>query len=140
MSGFPCDLCSRSYRIKSALILHINQVHLKLKEFSCNQYVMNFHKKVHLSSHIRNKHRNCSPYQCEICKKEYSTKSNLNKHIKTIHERSQFKIKGQQLKKKQEKVIRCVICSQDFRKKLYSNHISNDHQELKCFVRLESLK
>ena len=83
-----CEICGKkfknSYFYSKHMKLHIPNVHVKVKIYSCKhcgkyfsaQNQLESHQKIHLGKR----------YKCPKCKRDFSEKSEVKQHIWTIHE------------------------------------------------------
>ena len=106
---FLCDMCPKSYNLKSKLRQHIQNTHLKNKLYVCDvcgfesayKFALKDHKKIHepklkcptcdkLVNNVKLHQRNAHPdknklYVCDVCGYTSAPKSAIKRHIK-IHE------------------------------------------------------
>ncbi|XP_068625795.1 zinc finger protein 420-like isoform X6 [Battus philenor] len=82
-SQFACELCSKVFTTKSALVQHTSRVHLKEKSVGCEICGFKVFSKELLKRHMV-KHDDTRPYQCEYCKKSFQRKKTLEYH-RRIH-------------------------------------------------------
>jgi DNA-directed RNA polymerase subunit RPC12/RpoP len=83
--GIKCDMCERKFHLKSNLMLHMRQVHLKERSYECSVCNMGFFIKRHMVGHYLATHTNERKYKCEICGKAYATQNSRGKHMKKNH-------------------------------------------------------
>lgn len=79
---FFCDVCGQSFRMKSYLFNHMNNVHIRSK-YSCNYCSRGFYKKQEMLDHVRQYHTMETPFQCDFegCGKSFSRKKNHLIHM-----------------------------------------------------------
>ncbi|XP_075978198.1 uncharacterized protein LOC142977944 [Anticarsia gemmatalis] len=82
---FICDHCSRSFKIKAALVSHMD-THKPMRKHGCNECTRRFAQKSALMLHVNRVHRNLPPpCACQICPKRYPRMSLLKAHMKRAH-------------------------------------------------------
>ncbi len=68
-----------------ALKVHKDQVHRKIKKFSCEICGKLYETRSRLNIHINSFHKGLREVECEICNGRYTTKLALKGHIKRQH-------------------------------------------------------
>ena len=86
---FTCsyDNCSKAYRSKENLMLHIQNVHMKQKPYKCSYCSMQFSHRNGRIYHERKVHTLEFPYKCqyEECGHVFPCKSAMMAHIRSAH-------------------------------------------------------
>ncbi|CAH0756772.1 unnamed protein product [Diatraea saccharalis] len=95
---FKCPDCGKSFHIMSKMKVHLKEVHIKEKNFSCTVCEQKFFSKTHVQKHMI-KHFGERVYQCSVCMKSYGRKQTLRDHMR-IHNN--------------EKRFVCAVCSESF--------------------------
>ncbi|KPJ01310.1 Zinc finger protein 425 [Papilio xuthus] len=109
-----CPICNKSFQIKSKMQVHIKEVHVREKNFSCTMCEQKFFSKSHVQKHMI-KHIGNRIYQCETCKKSYARKQTLRDHMR-IHNN--------------DKRYVCEFCKQAFvQKNTLKLHLRVHHPE-----------
>ncbi|CAB3261189.1 unnamed protein product [Arctia plantaginis] len=82
---FICDDCNRSFKIKAALVSHMD-THKPMRKHGCTECNRRFAQKSALRLHVNRVHRNLPPpCACRICPKRYPRMSLLKSHMKREH-------------------------------------------------------
>nr|XP_049694198.1 zinc finger protein 33A [Helicoverpa armigera] len=82
---FTCDHCGRSFKIKAALVAHMD-THKPYRKHGCEECNRRFAQKSALMLHVNKVHRNLPPpCACQICPKRYPRMSLLKAHMKRAH-------------------------------------------------------
>ena len=116
----PYHECKKECHSPSALKIHVDTVHLKLKPHKCEECGEAFGQKGNLTIHMNtiHNHLKLKPHKCEECGQSFSQKGNLTKHINTVH-----------LKLKPHK---CEECGAAFGEKAnLTKHMNTVHLKLK---------
>ena len=81
-----CDICSKRFRIKSLLKNHVDFVHLKIRNFKCDQCDTACPTKGKLEVHKKSIHERILIH-CDFpgCTKSFNYRGNLNAHKYKIH-------------------------------------------------------
>ena len=111
---FPycCKLCLQSFKSSSSLHRHNRNVHLKKKDFECNQCHKLFFQKSNLSKHM-DSHFGVRKFKCDICQKSFIQRIHLNNHLVTHSEKKSFQ---------------CGTCNKMFVKQFcLDRHMKNIH-------------
>lgn len=66
---------------------HVNDVHLKIKPFNCNQCESSFGRNSALKHHVSAVHEKIKPFNCNLCSYKCSTTKNLKTHALAVHEK-----------------------------------------------------
>lgn len=98
MQEYNCPVCGKSFQIMSRMKVHLKQVHIKERNFSCSMCDQKFFSKTQVKKHMI-KHVGERIHQCEICMKSYARKQTLRDHMR-IHSK--------------DKKFSCSMCSQEF--------------------------
>ena len=128
MKRYPklfCNDCGGSFLFKSQLQSHLNEVHLKLRPYECDQCQKTFSRKYNLNLHIETQ-SNCNnlkkKYKCNECDASFEKTKYLKAHVNRIH-----------LKIKPLKFI-CHECEAPFEvKKCLEHHTNKVHLNLKPY-------
>lgn len=80
---FHCDLCKSSFKRAEHLRIHINGVHLKIREYKCEYCPKTFTQSGDRNQHMLT-HSSEKLFSCGICKKEFRLLKVLKAHNK-IH-------------------------------------------------------
>ena len=83
---YKCDGCTRSFKTRGRLNMHIRNYHSSRKRFGCKVCLKRFRTKKYLDAHMLT-HTGERPHLCETCGKAFSLKHNLKVHMK-IHAKS----------------------------------------------------
>lgn len=98
MQEYNCPVCGKNFQIMSRMKVHLKQVHIREKNFSCSICDQKFFSKTHVKKHMI-KHVGDRIHQCEICMKSYARKQTLRDHMR-IHNK--------------DKKYSCSLCNQEF--------------------------
>ena len=85
-----CHLCSKIFKKPSALKVHIDSIHYKIRDHtcdSCGKAFINSHK---LRYHIERDHENIKNFLCDMCDKQFYFNADLTKHKKSVHGEKKF--------------------------------------------------
>lgn len=85
VEGIKCDLCEKKFNLKSNLVLHMRNIHLKERPYECSVCNMGFFIKRHMLGHYLATHTNERKFKCEVCGKAYATQNSKRKHMKKNH-------------------------------------------------------
>ncbi len=81
---YKCSVCSKDFKRKDKLKIHMISVHEGVKPFQCEICPKSFVTKSKLSEHSR-RHAGERRFSCLICNKRYSGSSDLRKHLAKTH-------------------------------------------------------
>lgn len=81
-SRLKCEMCDKTFVIKSTLLLHFRRTHLKERPFQCDICYMGFFCKTRLTEHLV-VHTGEKQFSCEMCGQAFARKKNLRLHLKT---------------------------------------------------------
>uniref|UniRef100_A0A2H1VCI6 SFRICE_008916 n=1 Tax=Spodoptera frugiperda TaxID=7108 RepID=A0A2H1VCI6_SPOFR len=119
---FPCPVCGKIFHIQSKMQVHLKEVHIREKNYSCSICEQKFFSKSHVRNHMI-KHFGDRVYQCEVCQKSYARQRTLKEHMR-IHSSN--------------KKIVCSICSKNFAHNCSLKlHMKMQHTEV---VEVKSIK
>ena len=87
-SKFLCKECGSLFQNAFNLKKHVDNVHFKIKAYSCDQCEYKNAKKNNVTRHIASVHKKEKPYECSICQSKFKRLDNLVKHVKKYHKDS----------------------------------------------------
>lgn len=124
---FLCTSCSKSFRCKYDLQLHIKDNHAADKtDRTCTDCNKVFKKARYLEIHIEVVHHGLQKHECPICKRAFSFKRSMERHVKAIHE--------------DRRDYSCEKCDKAFRTRYDLNeHHNNIHSDVKKVHPLEQV-
>ncbi|KAJ8705666.1 hypothetical protein PYW08_012712 [Mythimna loreyi] len=108
---YKCNICDKSFILKSKLTSHIKKVHLMERNHICPECGQGFFIKQSLDEHMI-KHNGERVFKCNVCSKAYARKKTLREHMRIHNNDRRFK---------------CGVCSLAFVQKcsLKSHMLSN---------------
>ena len=111
-----CEECGKRFKNAKQCKVHIDEVHLKIKNFQCDLCDDSFTRKEHLENHKNSSlHENNLPFQCPICKKRFGLSWNFNTHV-ALHE--------------EKKPYQCELCDKYFALPRYlKTHTESVHEK-----------
>ncbi|XP_052091167.1 zinc finger protein 585A-like [Mytilus californianus] len=80
---FSCDVCDKSFTMKSSLVTHY-KLHTGKNLMECDVCGKKFTKSYTYLRHIRT-HTGDKPHKCDYCERGFGDKSSLNRHLTTRH-------------------------------------------------------
>ena len=112
-----CDVCGTYFVSNSELKMHINNVHLKMKNHGCPLCPTKFGRKSDIKRHMNSVHYKKKPNQCNICDEGFSRPDMLGDHLRSVHE---------------ENTHKCDLCEKEFSSIFgLKAHQSSIHKESK---------
>ena len=76
-----CNHCNyRNYR--KALMQHVNEVHLKIKPYSCDFCEHSCSRKPDMEKHMNSVHLKIKPFTCQYCDRSFVAKSYVKMQFK----------------------------------------------------------
>lgn len=87
---YKCNVCDKSYIMKSLLMSHIKKNHLMERNHQCTECGYRFFSKKALTAHMV-KHTGERNYACEVCHKSYARKYTLREHMRIHNNDRRFK-------------------------------------------------
>jgi RNase P subunit RPR2 len=111
---FNCPECGKVFHIMSKMQVHLKEVHIREKNFSCTVCDQRFFSKTLVQKHMV-KHFGERVFQCNVCMKSYPRKQTLKDHMR-IHS--------------DDKRLICSVCSQTFvQNSSLRAHMKSHHPE-----------
>lgn len=89
-ASYRCNICDKSFILKSKLTSHIKKVHLMERNHICSVCGQGFFIKQSLDEHMI-KHNGERVYQCMVCHKAYARKKTLREHMRIHNNDRRFK-------------------------------------------------
>ncbi|XP_004926708.1 zinc finger protein 260 isoform X1 [Bombyx mori] len=109
---YKCNVCNKSYLLKSLLMYHIKRNHLLERNCQCTECGYRFFSKKALKAHMV-RHTGERIYACEVCGKAYARKYTLREHMRIHNNDRRFK---------------CHVCSLTFVQKCsLKSHLLSNH-------------
>ena len=140
-----CQHCTKQFTCSSHLQLHIDRVHLKIKNYPCKECDKAYTVLPNLKHHMSVEHSdgnakfqcdNCGEYflttrnlklhkethdakilKCMQCIKMFSKQHRLDKHVKEVHGAKEH----------------CLVCDKYFTRKNYESHMNSVHLKVKQY-------
>ena len=81
--SFACDLCGKSFGLKSNLCAHSKTAHTTERPFSCDKCEKTFKQRFSLREHVLRNHDNIKKFGCGFCDERF-----LSRHLMKVHERT----------------------------------------------------
>lgn len=78
-TSMVCNICGKQLATRHSARSHIEMIHLKIKNYTCDDCGKEFYLKKDFNDH-RRLHTAETPYECTICTKKFRTASMLNDH------------------------------------------------------------
>ncbi|XP_045456729.1 zinc finger protein 62-like [Melitaea cinxia] len=109
---YKCNICDKSFILKSKLTSHIKKVHLMERNHICSECGQGFFIKQSLDEHMV-KHNGERVFSCTVCHKAYARKKTLREHMRIHNNDRRFK---------------CGVCSVAFVQKCsLKSHMLTNH-------------
>lgn len=109
---YKCNVCNRSFILKSLLMSHIKKNHLMERNCQCTECGYRFFSKKALKAHMV-KHTGERQFVCEVCNKAYARKYTLREHMRIHNNDRRFK---------------CSVCGLTFVQKCsLKSHLLSNH-------------
>ncbi|XP_031766500.2 zinc finger imprinted 3-like isoform X2 [Galleria mellonella] len=89
-ASYKCNICDKSFILKSKLTSHIKKVHLMERNHKCAECGQGFFIKQSLDEHMI-KHTGERVYKCTVCHKAYARKKTLREHMRIHNNDRRFK-------------------------------------------------
>ncbi|XP_061385113.1 zinc finger and SCAN domain-containing protein 12-like [Danaus plexippus] len=87
---YKCNICDKSFILKSKLTSHIKKVHLMERNHICSECGQGFFIKQSLDEHMI-KHNGERVFKCTVCHKAYARKKTLREHMRIHNNDRRFK-------------------------------------------------
>lgn len=87
---YKCNICDKSFILKSKLTSHIKKVHLMERNHTCAECGQGFFIKQSLDEHMI-KHNGERVFKCTVCHKAYARKKTLREHMRIHNNDRRFK-------------------------------------------------
>ena len=139
-----CEKCQKSFKSSHNLKIHVNDVHLQIRNYKCNECGRYFSQINSLKRHIELVHQKLKKFKCKHCLKAFSQKVLMIRHIARDHNTSEdtqmdnslgetvIEPKDQPKIKVQNKTHVCDQCNKSFlNQRNLKQHISDVHLKLK---------
>ncbi|XP_068625832.1 zinc finger imprinted 3-like [Battus philenor] len=111
-ASYKCNICDKSFILKSKLTSHIKKVHLMERNHICEECGQGFFIKQSLDEHMV-KHKGERVFKCTVCNKAYARKKTLREHMRIHNNDRRFK---------------CGVCSMAFVQKCsLKGHMLSNH-------------
>ncbi|XP_014477980.1 PREDICTED: uncharacterized protein LOC106746195 [Dinoponera quadriceps] len=141
-----CDQCDRTFPLRQALALHIQNAH-RDRNYKCTECERMFFTKYDLNKHMTT-HSEEKPYSCQICQKQFSRQNLLHRHEKVHRDEARYNCqhcdreffttedleKHEDAMHKKDKPFQCNICNKRFQYKQGLERHETLHNEDKTFV------
>ena len=108
--NIDCGSCDRMFKYKSEWKLHMKKVHLKIKDYFCDNCDKSFSCQSNLNTHLPTHLENNFP--CYMCGMKLSRKINLINHMKSLHVIND--VKKPKIKQQTPEQLPCHICGKLF--------------------------
>ena len=92
MKIFSCEKCNKTFKWKSNLDRHIDNIHMESERSDCQECDKTFTQNYSLKRHVESEHRGMKKFTCDICGKEFTLKQGLTRHIECRHQRTNFHV------------------------------------------------
>jgi hypothetical protein len=70
---------------KRDLRRHVDEVHLKVRNYTCHLCPKSFSKSCNLNTHIETVHQKLQKFVCDVCDERFFAKRYLQKHVQKVH-------------------------------------------------------
>lgn len=123
-----CNICDKIMKNKSLLERHMNEIHLKPKNFDCDLCDRTFKSEKLMTHHITVSHLKLNKPKCELCNYTFANNQKLMQHSADQCQKRRDQQSGV------VKVLKCNICDKKMRDKTnLDEHLDSVHLQLKKF-------
>ncbi|XP_047523410.1 RE1-silencing transcription factor-like isoform X1 [Pieris napi] len=105
--SYVCDVCDKTFAVRSTLQRHIAVLHKREPQFNCEYCPERFGSVSKLSRHLRT-HAGERPYPCKYCNKSFIKSQHYTRHLRVKH-RDEMRT-GQS----PDELYRCEQCEETF--------------------------
>ena len=88
-----CNFCDKVFLIAHDLKVHVESVHLKLRNVLCSHCGKGFYSESNLKEHVESVHKKNKPHACQECNKRFYSRNKLLAHLKVHERRKQLQAK-----------------------------------------------
>jgi hypothetical protein len=82
-----CLMCPYKTPNKQSMSKHVNNAHMKLLEWACDDCDFRTNMRCNLLQHVQSKHKSGDvKMTCDVCRFVTTNRAYLQKHIKKVHE------------------------------------------------------
>lgn len=79
---YKCPVCAKGFQISSKMTVHLKEVHVRERNYSCTMCDSKFFSKTQVQKHMV-RHVGEKLFQCEVCQKAYARRQTLRDHMRT---------------------------------------------------------
>ncbi|CAB0031743.1 unnamed protein product, partial [Trichogramma brassicae] len=129
-----CDICQKTFKLESSIIIHRDTTHNEEKNYVCDKCDKKFEFRSHLSRHQIWEHKGFKDLACDKCEKKFEKKSTLFTHQKLVHKDREDFICNKTVHEGR-KDYKCDKCEQKFgHRGNLLKHIKTVHEGRKAFA------
>ena len=80
-----CGICFKVFSAARYMLIHMRNIHAKIKDLKCPTCGKAFSQKSHLTRHIKAVHQMSRPHQCPDCGQSFARASDMKRHREALH-------------------------------------------------------
>ena len=124
--NIECGYCDKMFKYKSEMKVHVKKIHLKIKDYFCDNCDKSFASQTNLNTHLPTHLENNFP--CYICGLKLSRKINLINHMKSLHIEN---VKETKFEQPTPEKLPCHICGKLFNSNKNLRKHARNHDVIK---------
>ena len=130
--SIECGSCDKMFKYNSELKVHVKRIHLKIKDYFCDNCDKSFSSQTNLNTHLPTHLENNFP--CYICGVKLSRKINLINHMKSLHTEKSLhaeNVKKTKCEQPTPENLPCHVCGKLFNSNKNLKRHARNHDVIK---------